>query len=156
MAWRFGIVEEALIRDCHVLADDVGALKARIWNFRKQGLIETRKVGSGARESFSFADAVALRLALELSFLGIKPKRAISITKDALRYPVALQPRQPEMDKDVNLFIAFALFGTPEHFWPMMAEGSAHVARVAKEHNGASYIVVNLSKLVRQMTQALA
>lgn len=142
------------MRICAVADGDLGAFKAKLWNLRKLGVIKSQKVGSGSRESFSINDAVALRLALELNAIGLKPTIAVKLTQDALRYPFAFDTREEGAGRDVFLFVEFLPF-MAEKYWPAMAEGETEVAKRAKQTNAASYFVVNISCLVREMTAAL-
>jgi hypothetical protein len=154
MSWQFGAIETALTRVFNVADADLGSFKARLWNLRKLGVVKSRKAGSGSRETFNLRDAVALRLALELNALGLKPSVAVMITHDALRYQFALDLRPEGSDRDVYVFVSFLPF-LAEKYYPLIAEGEIKVAQYVKENQAASYMVVNISRLVREMVTAL-
>lgn len=73
MTYQNGQIELALAKVCQIPATEIGALKGKLRYFRRLGIPRIEKVGSGHRANFSFLDMLKMRVAVELSNIGVKP-----------------------------------------------------------------------------------
>jgi hypothetical protein len=153
MPYQYGQIEYALARACNIEGKEFGAFRAKLRHLRSLGVPKVEKVGSGSRARFSLSDAIVMRIALELSMLGVKPA-AIAVTLDEVK-PAAItklindgaSSHQPEKD-DFYFYITIGLVTSMFIHLPTVWE-------LAALNTTASFAVVNISRLVREMVSAL-
>ena len=151
MAYQYGQIETVLAHVCGVADEDLGAFKGKLRHLRSLGIPKVEKVGSGSRARFSYSDAIIMRLGLELSTLGVKP-RAIASALSQVNpgaIPLVLNPPPELSAKDLYFFIANGLVTS-------MFIDLKSVLTLADLNAGNSFAAVNISHLVREMDVALA
>jgi hypothetical protein len=90
MGYRYGDIEQALVKQFQVRADRLGAFRARVRHFRSLGVPRIDRVGSGSKVEYTRLNAVELCVALHLAAAGIAPRVATGIVvapwlKDAIK-----------------------------------------------------------------------
>jgi hypothetical protein len=152
MTYQNGQVEAALGRACRIPPDEFGALKGRLRHLRSLGIPRAEKVGSGYRVSFSRLDALTMRLALELSMLGVKPTAVAGLTEKGLEH---LEEHCKTAGADDVYLVVFAAH--PKGYIWQTVYGVSGIAKAApKIATATSFVCINLSKLAQDMDAELA
>jgi hypothetical protein len=149
MTYRYGQIESALIGVCSVPPEGVGAFRARLRHLRSLGIPKIEKVGSGAWAQFSFADAVTMRLALELSNLGVKPREIVSTIDQIKPGAISALANLIESDGEWDRYL-FITFGVVIAMFV-----SIKLVLEMSTMNVASFAAVNISKLMRELREKL-
>jgi hypothetical protein len=154
MTYRYGHLEATLAKVCTVAPQDIGAFRGKIRNFRNLGLPDLEKPGSGARVAYSLEDAVAIRLALELSWLGVKPAAIVAAFKAmnprAISALAGRELAEPDGEEtDLYWFITRGLVTS-------MFVGLPTIAKLAElATNSNSFAAMNVSRLAREVVAKL-
>jgi hypothetical protein len=151
MTYQNGQIESALARVCRIPAADLGAFKGKLRHLRSLGIPKVESVGSGYRVQFSRFDALTMRLALELSMLGVKPSAVVELTSNALKH---LKRHDDAGEGDDIFFVVFPKL--PLGYTWAATNGLAGVANIAAKIEATNFVTINISRLIREMDVALA
>ena len=81
--WKvaYAPVESALVKMNSIAPEKRIAFKARLKNFQREGWPEGINTGTGRKAGYSFSAIVQLTLAIELSQIGLPPKRVVKMLR---------------------------------------------------------------------------
>jgi hypothetical protein len=153
MTYQNGQVEAVLAKVCRIPADELGSFKGKLRHLRSLGIPKVEKVGSGNRAQFSRLDALTMRLALELSMLGVKPTAVAGLTEKGLEL---LEEHTKTAGAEDVYLVVFAAH-PKGYIWETVygASGIAKVAPRISRSTATSFVCINLSKMVQDMDAGL-
>jgi len=136
---RYKHVEQVLSRILGVSPTDAKAFRARLRHLRNIGIpTDLPKTGSGSQIAYTRDQVVEMLIALELAALGMAPRHAVILAREAKFLDVFQAPGDP------FIVVCPGTEGLDAHFTHLE---DAEIIKVIQKHNRIS--LVNLASSLR-------
>jgi hypothetical protein len=145
-AIRYRHLEAAIVEALRVRPERIGSLRARMQRLRRAGL-PAEKPGTGAPMEYSYREALAIFLALELEHFGVAPRNAVPVALSVLR----MVPFDGQWEGEDSYVVLHSHRGDREY---TIAPTRAQLDETLQKYS-RGYALINIAACVRELDAAL-